>query len=110
MASDLERRQKARETVVEADGHKYTVRRPTAMQRIRLAGASPVDLVRECVVGWDLQRLDLYPGGDPQPAAFDADLWADWLADTPAIWEPLSRAIVEQVGAHEQRLEDAAKN
>lgn len=110
MASDLEKRQRARETVVEAGGKQYTVRRPTAMQRIHLAGASPVDLVRECVVGWNLQRIDLYPGGDPQPAAFDVDLWADWLADSPEIWEPLSRAIVDMVGAHEQRLEDAAKN
>ena len=110
MDATLVKRQSARERRVELGGHVYTVRRPTALQRIEAGRGSGLDLMRACVVGWDLTLLDLMPGGDPTPAPFTAALWSDWLDDTPEIWEPLSLAIMEMIDAHDTALETAAKN
>jgi hypothetical protein len=106
----LEKRLRAREQQVPADGHQYTLRRPTAAQIARLSDATRLEMLRECVVGWDLKQIDLFPGGDPVPAEFSARLWSDWLDDTPAIWEPLIAALLDQIRAHNTRVEEAAKN
>lgn len=108
--SDLQKRQRAREFIVEAGGHAYTLRRPTARERIELSGGTRLDMARACVVGWDLTRLDLYPGGDAGPAPFDAALWSDWLDDNPAIWGALMTALEDHLAAHDAALEAAAKN
>ena len=108
--TDLEKRQRAREFTVEAGAHRYTLRRPTARQRIELSAGNRLDMVRACVVGWDLTSLDLYPGGDARPAAFDPDLWADWLADNPALWDPLIEALERRIAEHDAAMESAAKN
>lgn len=108
--TDLEKRQRAREFNVEALGHRYTLRRPTARERIELSAGTRLDLVRACVVGWDLTNLDLYPGGDAQPARFSPDVWADYLADTPALWTPLIDALEQHIAAHDAALEGTAKN
>ena len=97
--SALDKRHKARESVVAAGGHAYTLRRPTAAQLARLSDGSRLDMLRECVVGWDLRYLDLYPGGDPVPAVFTADLWA-----------PLGEALLAIIRAHHEALEAAEKN
>lgn len=106
----LEKRLKSREQQIAVDGHSYTIRRPTAAQMARLSDKTRLDLVRECVVGWTVQHIDLYPGGDPLPCDFDAALWSDWLDDHPDIWAPLSDAIMAAVSAHRAQLEDAVKN
>lgn len=108
--TDLEKRQRAREFAVEAGGRRYTLRRPTARQRIELSGGSRLDMVRACTVGWNLTTLDLYPGGDAAPARFDAEVWADWLGDNPALWDPLIDALEAAIAAHDAALEDAVKN
>lgn len=108
--SHLTKRLKARETSLTVSGHAYTLRRPTALDRARMAGESPVDIVRACVVGWDLTLLDLIPGGDPTPAPFTPELWGDWLSDTPEIWKPLADAVADLVRAHDAELERAEKN
>lgn len=110
MSAALAKRLKAREQVTAFGGHAYTLRRPTAAQLARLAEGSRLDLLRECVVGWDLRLADLYPGGDPVPAVFEADLWADWLEDHPDLWEPLADALLGLIRAHQDALEAAEKN
>lgn len=110
MSAALDKRLKAREFQVTAAGHVYTLRRPTAAQMARLADGSRLDMVRECVVAWNLTALDLYPGGDPTPAPFDADVWGDWLDDHADLWAPLADALVDAIQRHQARLEDAAKN
>jgi hypothetical protein len=110
MDATLSRRLAARERRLELGGHGYTLRRPTALQRIEAGRGSGLDLVRACVVGWDLTLLDLVPGGDPTPAPFTAELWSDWLDDHPEIWEPISLAILDMIAAHDAALETSAKN
>lgn len=110
MSTALDKRHKAREQVVAACGHAYTLRRPTAAQLARLAEGSRLDMLRECVVGWDLTWLDLFPGGDPSPATFTPELWSDWLDDTPELWGPLGEALLDLIRAHQDALEAAKKN
>lgn len=110
MSDLLAKRRAARETVVEAGGHKFTLRRPTAYERVGFGGATPFDLVCRFVVGWDLTGLDLVPGGDPTPAPFDSELLADYLADQPQLWEPLTHALAGLITDHDAALEAAAKN
>lgn len=108
--SALARRLKSREQVFVFAGHSYTLRRPTAAHLARLIEGSRLDLVRECVVGWDLQLLHLYPGGDPVPAEFDVEVWSDWLDDHPDLWAPLGDAVLDLIKAHQDALEGAVKN
>lgn len=110
MSVALDKRHKAREQLVAAGGHSYTLRRPTAAALARLAEGSRLDMLRACVVGWDLTYLDLYPGGEPVHAVFTAELWSDWLDDSPAIWEPLIDALLGMIRQHQDALEAAEKN
>lgn len=110
MADLLARRRAARETVVEAGGHKWTLRRPTAYERIGLSGLTPFEILCRFVVGWSLCGVDLIPGGDPVAVAFDAELAADYLSDHPELWEPLTKALSDAINAHDGALEAAAKN
>jgi hypothetical protein len=106
----LEKRLKGREQKTTVGAHTYTHRRPTAAHMAKLADGTRLELVRECVVDWDLKHLDLYPGGDPVACPFDADLWSDWLDDNPEIWSPLADAITQQITQHREAVTEAAKN
>jgi hypothetical protein len=106
----IDKRLRAREQQKNVGGHSYTLRRPTAAQLARLADGTRLEMLRECVVGWDLKQIDLIPGGDPTPAEFDSGLWSDWLDDSPDIWEPLISALLDQIKAHHAKVEDAGKN
>lgn len=110
MSDLLARRRAARETVVEAGGHKWTLRRPTDYERIQLTGKSSFEILCSFLVGWSLTGIDLIPGGDPVAVPFDPDLAADWLADHPELWDVLSQALVDAINAHDAAREGAAKN
>jgi hypothetical protein len=99
-----------RESSLTAGGHTWTLRRPTDAEAVRLRDASALDLVHRYVIGWDLREIDLIPGGSPVPLPFDADLWVDWVADQPHLWEPISSAVIDAYLAHQRAREDAAKN
>lgn len=106
----LDKRQAARQSVVEAGGFKFTIRRPTAYERASIGGQAPFDLLCKFVVGWNLNEIDLIPGGSPTPAAFDSELLADYLADNPELWEPLTVALAESIRIHDEAVGNAAKN
>ena len=108
----IDKIRKARETVVEADGHQFTVRRPTDEDAMRMSsnGDGLLSIVKEFTVGWDLSELDLIPGGGPEKVAFNAALFAEWVADQPAVWEPLGNAILASYKAHADKRDAAVKN
>ena len=106
----LEKRQRARESQVELLGHRYTLRRPTALERVEMSSGTRLDQARACVVGWDLTHLDLFDGGEPTPAPFERALFDDWLDDAPDLWIPLIDAVEGLIAAHDKRLEEAEKN
>ncbi|HQK89327.1 MAG TPA: hypothetical protein PLU25_17020 [Acidobacteriota bacterium] len=109
---DLARFQKSRESRVEAGGHGFTIRRPTSLDvvRARSTGSVGIDFTLAYVVGWDqVNESDLLPGGDPEPVAFDADLFRAWVAERPDLWGPLSTAVMEAYQRHEEATEARGK-
>lgn len=106
----IEKLRRARESMVEAGGHKYTVRRPSDAEAAMLANSSRLEMLRQFVVGWDLVELDVIPGGGPEPVPFDRDLWGEWINDQPDLWEPIGAAIESAYLAHVGARKDAEKN
>jgi hypothetical protein len=106
----IEKLRRAREVTVDADGHKFTVRRPTDADAAVLSTSTRLDMLRQFVVGWDLTELQIVPGGGPDPVPFDAALWAEWIADQPELWEPLGSAIENAYVAHAAKRTAAEKN
>ncbi len=108
----IDKIRRAREVSVEAAGKQYTIRRPTDEEAITISrdGGSLLDVVKRFTIGWSLQEIDLIPGGSPVAVPFDAELFAEWVADQPQVWEPLGNAIMDAYKAHIERREAAAKN
>lgn len=112
MGSLAEKIRKAREQLVEADGHQFTIRRPTDAERAEWFsrdGISPLELVRRSVVDWDLTELDLIPGGSPTPADFSHEAFAEYVNDKPELWSPLRDAIMAAINNRLDALADAKK-
>ncbi|MDP3322643.1 MAG: hypothetical protein Q8S71_03750 [Hydrogenophaga sp.] len=108
----IDKIRKARETTVEANGKKFTIRRPTEAEQAvfyKNPKFTPLDMVRQCVVGWDLQEIDVIPGGDPILLAFTHELWVEYVNDNSELWKPLSEAIKESVRTHNEKVERAEK-
>lgn len=108
----VDKLRRSRESVVEADGHKFTIRRPTEAEQATVFGENKVtalELVRLFVVDWDLNEIDLIPGGNPTPAPFDSELWAEYVNDKPELWNPISTAVVDSILKHREKVEGAVK-
>jgi hypothetical protein len=107
---------RAREVQAEALGHAFTVRIPNAGEMADLGESldgKPLTfrrIVGAFTVGWDMQEIDLIPGGSPVPAEFHADLFAEWLNSNEAAIEPLSKVILDGIEARRARQEADAKN
>ena len=101
----------ARLSQVEADGHTYTIRRPTDAEAVTLSSSSGLGLVQKFVAGWDHTELSLdIPGGSPVAVPFDAELFAEWVADQPQVWGTLAEAIINAYNAHTAKRDAEAKN
>ena len=106
-----EKLRRARESAVAASGFQFTVRRPTDMEAVSLSGMEGIDILARHVVGWNLSEIDLgVPGGNPEPAPFDADSFREWVQDQPEIFVDLARAVGEAYAAHVAKKAAAAKN
>jgi len=108
----IDKIRKAREVGVEVNGKSFTIRRPTDEEAIRI-GRDDMDMlaiVKRFTIGWDLTELDVIPGGTGIKLPFDADLFGEWVADEPIVWEPLAQAIMDAYKAHADKRESAVKN
>ena len=115
MRDDLLRRLKAaREIQVEAGGYTFTARRPTDVEAVKLYSDSATyfEIAREFVVDWgpSFTEADLIKGGASDALPFERVLWAEWLADRPALWVPIKDAVIDNYREHVKRREAAAKN
>lgn len=108
MPTLLERMRAARETWVQVQGYALLVRRPTALELAEIGGDLR-RLLRTAVVGWQMRELDLVPGGDGQPAPFDADALAEWVADKPTLLNELLERIHEINRAYLESLPELEK-
>lgn len=107
----IDKLRKAREFTVDAGGYSFTLRRPTDVEWIEIAGQSSARAVLPFVVGWDgVKEIDLIPGGDPHPLPFDSAACSDWLSDRIDILPTLLDSFVKSYEAHLQARSDAQKN
>lgn len=102
----------ARELKVEVEGKEFTIRRPTDEEAIAFRAEKPglVEIVKRFTVGWNLQAIDIDPGGEAIPVKFDNELFAEWVADHPEVWEPLGEKILDAYKAHVAKRGEAEKN
>lgn len=111
---DLARFQKSRESLVDAGGFQFTLRRPSQLEIIRLmadGGNLSIETACRHIVGWSrVRESDLLPGGDPEPVAFDSDLFAAWIADRPDLWGAVVNGVVEAVRVFDEANEARGKD
>ncbi len=104
----IERIKKARESQVEVDGVRFTIRRPAEQEAIHELFEKPSDseqillkvsaeqLLSRYVVDWSgIDEADLIPGGSPVPVPFSTELFILWAKDHLKVWNQLSQAIIE---------------
>ena len=108
----IDKIRKARETIVEADGRKFTIRRPTDEEAASISanGDGLLSIVKRFTIGWELVELDIIPGGGPEKVPFDSMLFAEWVADRPELWTPLGTAILDAYKAHADKRDASVKN
>ena len=64
----------ARQARVTAGDHTFVIRRPTDLEMIEFREDPRAVTLLRFVVGWEgVREMDIITGGDPHPAAFDAD-------------------------------------
>ncbi len=128
----IEKLKKSREKNVVIDGHTFTIARPTPMQALEWLGNVDVNTTKawfdsnfalssaswreaawyaiaHFVVDWDLQEIDLIPGGTGASVAFDVELLHEWLLDNPAVLNQLALAVYEAWIVYLQQREDDEK-
>jgi hypothetical protein len=103
----IEKIRKSRQSVVEVDGHKYTIQRPTELEAsvwlTEVKGETKTQRgfrltthsVKNFVCDWDLTELDLYPGGAPIKAEFSPDILFEYLSDHADTMTELNTKIYE---------------
>lgn len=108
----IDKIRKARESTIEVGGHQFTVCRPTDEEALTLGrqNVTLVDVVKRFTRGWNLAEIDVIPGGGPEKVPFDADLFAEWVADRTEVWEPLGNAIMDLYKTHADQRAAAVKN
>lgn len=106
----IEKLKKARETGVEVGNFRFTIRRPTDQEAIKLESITYIEIAQRFVVNWSgVKEMDIIPGGDGKDVPFDAELWREWCADKPEFWEPLAMAVVDSYQDHIKSLDDSKK-
>jgi len=106
----IQKLRKSRENSVTAGKFRFTVRRPTDMEAVSLSGTrqSQGDILQRFVVGWSaVTELDIIPGGTGVDVAFDAELFMEWVADRPELWQPLVSAVLDAYDTHQKKLDDS---
>lgn len=114
----LEKLKRARQINVTAGGFGFTIRRPTPMEALEWLGEIDADTtrawfaehfslksstwreaawyaVRRFVVDWQLNEIDIIPGGTDVRVEYDNDLMCEWLKDQPSVFNELAVGIYE---------------
>ena len=110
----VEKIRKARQKTVDVGGFRFVVRRPTDLEMIGLSERlrrQDMGALLGYVLGWEgVKELDIIPGGDPHPLAFDAEVCAEWLADRPDLLDAIAKEVLDTYQAHAEALRGAEKN
>ena len=109
----VEKIRKQREVTVKIGKFTFTARRPTDVEAIALhrSDGAYSTIAADYVINWaGVTEDDVIGGGSADPLAWSAVLWAEWCADRPDFWGPISEAVLESYRLHASRMEDATKN
>lgn len=110
-ASLIDKIRAARETVIEAGGFEFTIRRPTELEMIELRDQPRARGALRYVTGWaKVKESDLLPSGGPDLLEFDADVCAEWLTDRLDLLKPVVDGVFGAFDRHAEKREGAAKN
>ena len=115
-ASLAEKIRIARHKSVEIKGITFNYTRPTDIQMAELHAEfdgqyNRYQIAKRFVFGWKgLNESDLYPDGAGEPAKFDDEVYAEWLADARDYWTPLYEAIMTAYVEHSTDREEEIKN
>ena len=109
----IEQIKAARQTRVPSHGKTFVVSRPTdlEMMDLRAKEIKQGEIITRFVTGWDgFTELDFVSSGGPDPVAFDAALFAEYIADHPEHWDAIVNAVIESYQAHQEATEESLKN
>ena len=102
---------KARQRRVEVGGFTFIVRRPTDTEFVAHYELRIYEIAQEYVVGWEgVTEADIVNGGGEDAVPFDADLWREWCADRPDLWEAIFTAVLQAYEQHVEQRQAAVKN
>lgn len=93
----------ARLTQITVGKYTFTVRRPTDLEASRLSHQNQETFLKSFVTDWKgVHEIDLIAGGTAVDVPFEPDLFAEWIADQPQLWEPITSGIIDAYKRHEQ--------
>lgn len=109
----IERIRAARQTSVKVGNITLICRRPTDLEMASMKSAkiTQEDILLKFVDDWQgMTEGDMVPGGEQTEVPFSKELFAEWIADHPESWGPVSDAVVQTYQTHAAKLEEASKN
>lgn len=107
----IEKLRKARQSVVEVEGFKFTIRRPTDAEASSMPTLTAAEVAFKFVIGWEgVKELDIIPGGNPVDVPFNSLLWIEWCQDKPGFWAPITEAVLASYKRHRQVVDETEKN
>lgn len=105
----FEKFQASRRSWVDSGKFEFEIQRPTMLDVVKAGQGEArlnIEFAARFVTNWrKVTEADLIPGGDPEPVAFDPDIFKVWIAEYPALWRPISEGIAEAYRKHEERTE-----
>lgn len=128
----IDQLKKSRQQLVTVEGKTFTIRRPTPMEALDWIGNVDSETtsswfqehftlgsktwrdaawqaVERFVDDWQLQEIDIVPGGTGAPVPFDVDLLKDWLQDYPGILNGLAVNVFQLWLSYLQAREEEQK-
>lgn len=109
----IEKIRQARVVRIPVDKMIFIARRPTVEEfaSIYRDGLKDPDIARKFVTGWEnvLER-DIFKDGDETVIPFDSEVWSEFIADHPKIWEAVTKQVLQSTQEHIKSLADSEKN
>lgn len=103
-----------REFTAGGETWRLRLRRPTDAEAVVIMRRENLDFLhvaKRFVIGWrDVTEAKLVPSGASETLAFDAEAWAEIIADQPLLWQPVAEAVVASWVEHNERREGREKN
>lgn len=107
-----EKIRESRKVVVEVGKIKFFGRRPTLEEFGKLynANANSYEIARKYINDWEVTEKDLFPDGSQDPVPFNAELFDEYIVDSPVAAEKIRDALLIAVNGYLEKKESLKKN